>query len=261
MADDARKASLARRVGGTYLQVMRVYRGWWVDILLLSVVIFVPLGLIDAADAHAIESLGPAQDLKFIALSLGAGLIAASNVLGEVFLAGAIGLSLIHAKDGRPPSLRFLAGHLSYGRLIAVDLSYALVTLIGAALFILPGLAAFTLLALAGPIVEIEGRGVRAAFARSFRLVRIDFWLVFCVLFPIELFGGGIEQGFEHLIASWLGESFIVDGLTEAVSNIALAPLFAIAAALLTRRLIATAAGDAPSESHLKDLRPGQITP
>jgi len=251
-----RRPGLIRRAAAVYAQIARVYRSWWAEILLLALIVFVPLGLVDAAFADGVATLDPDHDLELLAMLSAAGLVAATGLLGEVFFAGTIGLSLAHAREGRPPPLGYIARRISYGRLIAVDLLYVLATVAGVLLLLLPGIAVFVLLALAGPAVELEERGVRSAFARSFRLVRSDFWLVFWVLMPIQIVGGAIGEGIEALAHGALGHGFLASGLAEAISNVALSPLFALAAVLLTTRLIALAEDDPPPRfDHLRGGR------
>ncbi len=77
---------------------------------------------------------------------------------------------------------------VNYRTLIAVDLIFGVAGRRSALLaFVVPGILVFVYLGLAAPVVEIEHRGVRAALARSFRLVRGHFWLVLAVLVPIEI--------------------------------------------------------------------------
>ncbi len=258
-ASDGRQESkgVFRQVGGIYAGVFRVYRAWWADILVLSLLIFVPLGLLGAADDHGIESIRSGEDFKLAALLVGALALSATALLGEVLLAGAIGLSLSHAEEGRPPRLRFIVGRLSYLRLIAVDLVFVAIIALGLVLLILPGLAAFGYLALAGPVVETEDRKFLDSFRRSFQLVRGNFWLVFLTLFPIELVGGSIEKGIERLCEFLIGHSFVAAGLSEALANVVLAPLFAIAVVLLTRKLILGEATALPGPA-LHELRAGK---
>ena len=70
------------------------------------------------------------------------------------------------------------------------------VALIGLALFVVPGVIIFTLWSLVGPVITIEDRSVRGAFARSWQLVRGHFWLtLLLVTLPLE-----IEQAALHAI-------------------------------------------------------------
>lgn len=241
-AREQKKSDRLNRLMGEAVDVIdgifHVYRAWWADILTLSLIIFVPLGLLGAADSHALESIGPGHDVKVLALIVGALAVTATGVLGEVFLAGAIGLSLTHAEDGRPPGIRFLTKHLKFGPLIVVDVLYVLSIAFGFVLLIIPGFAALVYFALAGPIVEIEQQGVKSAFRRSFRLVRGSYWLVFMILVPIEVLGESVRKGIEAACEALLGHSFIAVGLGEALAEVALSPLFAIAVVVLTRKMM-----------------------
>jgi|GEM_PF-351447 hypothetical protein len=253
-----RLKSLRAEIGEVFKGIFHVYRAWWAEIILLSMIIFIPIGLLDAADAQAIESIGPGHDFQLAALIVAALAVSATGLLGEVFLAGAVGLSLTHAEDGRPPSLGFIARRLNYFRLIAVDILFVLLVAAGFVLFIIPGVAGFIYLSLAGPVVEVEDQRIWASFKRSVQLVRGKFWLVFWVLFPIEVIGGSIQKGIEQLCEALLGHSFLVSGLGEALAEVALSPLFAIAAVLLTRRLIELKDGrrlEGPEPGELKPLR------
>ena len=59
---------------------------------------------------------------------------------------------------------------------------------------VVPGVLAFVWLGLAAPVVEIEHRGIRAAFRRSVELVRGKFFLVAFVLIPIEIAGDALTD-------------------------------------------------------------------
>jgi len=253
-----RLGALARRVGGTYLRIARIYREWWGAILLLGIVVFVPLGLLDAAAAQVDLDAGDLNSgIKVFALLVTAGLVTTTGLLGEVFFAGAMSLSLTHPEGERPPPLRHLARRISYARLILLDIAYVVIVAILLLLLIVPGVAAFVLLGLAGPAVELEERTVRGALARSFRLVRTDFWLVFWVLIPIELVGDAAGSFAEELAHHLLGDSFFSTWLSESVSNILLSPVFAIAAVLLATRLITAVDGSGPQIRSLR-VRQGE---
>ena len=80
---------------------------------------------------------------------------------------------------------------------------------------------------------------MRAAFARSARLVRGHFWLVFWVLVPIELVGDALTNLITDLADHLLGGSLLAEWLADTASNIVLTPFYAVAAVLLTLDLIA----------------------
>jgi hypothetical protein len=228
-----------KTVASFYLRIARTYGRWAPFLLLLGTIVFVPLGLIDAIGVHLeITSLDGDTGPEIVAVATATLALAGTGVIGEVFYSGAVAVALTHSHAGRPPSLREIAGRLRYRRLIGVDLLYTLIVSIGLLLFVAPGTAAFVWLGLAGPVVEIEGRGIRGAFARSIRLVRGRFWLVFWVLVPVELAGDSLADLATSLSHHLLGNSLPAEWFAESISNVLLTPIYAVAAVLLTIDLI-----------------------
>src|SRR5438552_3168370 len=130
---------------------------------------------------------------------------------------GAVALRLAPGPD---PSLREVAGGLSYGRLIAVDLLFGVAIAVGLVLLIVPGIIFFTWFALAGPIVELEGRGVRSALRRSRALVRGRFWTVLGVLVPITLASEAVADAVLPAAHSIVSSACFADWLGEAPANV-----------------------------------------
>ncbi len=238
---------LRHRVGSLYLGIARTYRVWASSILTLAVAVFLPLGLIDALVANVdVESLDLSSGFKIFAVMLAVGAITTTGLLGEVFFSGAVAVSLTNPENERPPRVRDIARRLRFGRLIGVDVVYVVLVAAGLLLFVVPGAILFVLLGLAGPVVELEERTVRSAFARSWRLVRGNFWFVFWVLVPVEVIGDALGEAVAGLVHTVLGHTFWASWLAESLSNIVLSPVFAIAAVLLTVELIAAKDGDGP---------------
>jgi hypothetical protein len=238
--------SFLHRVASLYGRIGRTYWSWAPSLLLLAVIVFLPLGLIDALSSSLdIDSLD-LNGIEIAALVAAISALTATSLIGEVFYSGAIAISLTHPQHEHPPSLREVARRLDYRRLIAVDLLYVLIVVVGMLLFFVPGVAAFVYLGLAGPVIEIEGRSVRGALARSWRLVRGRFWTVFAVFVPIELVGDAIGESAGHLVHDLLGDTFLATWLAESVANFIFSPIFAVAAVLLTLDLIAEQDGEAP---------------
>jgi hypothetical protein len=237
-----------RELGSIYARIGRTYRSWAPALLLLAAIVFVPVGLLDALTFHAdLESLDLEHGLQLLAAIAATSVITITALLGEVFYAGAVAVSLTHPEHGQAPPLREIAGRLNYGRLIAIDLVYGLVVTIGLVLLVAPGVAAFVWLGLAGPIVEIENRGVRGAFARSLQLIRHRFWTVLLVLVPIEIAGDAIVSAVADAVHGLLGHTLLATWLADAAGNILFTPFFAIAAVLLTLDLIAEKDGSGPA--------------
>jgi hypothetical protein len=239
--------SFPRRVGSTYGRIWRTYRAWASSLLGLALIVFLPLALLDALTMDVeLDSLDVTSGIKLAALVVAVGAITATGLLGEVFFSGAIAISLTHAHGEKPPPLREIARRLRYGRLIAVDLAYVGIIVVGVLLGFVPGLLAFVWLALSGPVVELEDRSAKGALARSIELVRGNFWLVLCVLLPIQVVGDGLGHLLASLVHNLFGDTFVATWLAEAVSDLALSPIFAVAAVLLTVELMREKDGTAP---------------
>jgi hypothetical protein len=236
-----------RRLLRVYARLGRVYLAWWPRLLALAVIVFVPLGFVDALlEQVDTSSLDVTSGFQVAALLSALAAITASGLFGEVFFSGAIAASLTHPRDEDSPRFLHLARHISYGKLIAVDILFVLMMVLGTVAVIVPGILVFVYLSLAGPVVALEKRGVWDGFRRSFRLVRGHFWMAAAVLIPIEIVGdavndaivGGAHHLFgHHLLAAWAG---------EAVGNIVTAPVASVAFVLLTLDLIRHHDGEAP---------------
>lgn len=239
-----------------YARIGLAYWRWAPSLILLAIAVFVPLGLLHAITISSeIGSFGVTPGFKLLA-AIGAVLaIAASGLIGEVFYAGAVAISLTHRHEGRTPSVREIAGMINYGSLIAIDLIYAALVAVGLAFFLVPGFIVFVWLGLAAPVVEIEQRGIRAAFVRSIQLVRGRFWTIALVLIPIELLGDGLTDLATSLTHGLFGSELICEWLADALANIAFTPFYAVAVVLLTVDLIREKGGGA--ELHPKPVAAG----
>jgi hypothetical protein len=235
------------RLAATYADIWRTYWGWMPSLLIFAVLVFVPLGLLDALSLQIdVDSLDLTSGVKVAALVFAVGAVTMTGLLGEIFFSGAIAISLTHPHGERPPRAREIARQIKYGRLIVVDVAFVAIVALGLLLGLVPGVLAFVFLGLAGPIVEIEERSAAAALRRSFQLVRGSFWLVLWVLLPIEVAGDAIGGGFANLIHHELGDTLLATWLAEAVSNAFLSPVFAVASVILTVELIGRKEGEAP---------------
>jgi hypothetical protein len=227
----SRRAELA----SAYLRIGRTYLRWAPSLLLLALIVFIPLGLVHAIAVQAeIGSFDVDSLVEVFAAAAAVITLALTGLIGEVFYTGAVAISLTHPHDGKPPTLRETARMVNYGPLIAIDLIYGLAVAVGLILFFVPGVLVFVWLALAAPVVEIEHHGVRAALARSVRLVRGKFLLVAAVMVPIELVGDVLTNLATELAHDLLGETLLSKWLADVLSNLAFTPFFAVAAVLLT---------------------------
>jgi hypothetical protein len=119
-------------------------------------------------------------DQANVPLLLFTGLTASGvSLLGTVFLSGFLGRLVGEAEHGKDrASVWQVARTLHWGRLVGADLLVVLAVVIGFVALVIPGLAAMTLLAVVGPVIEIEDRRVAGALRRSAHLVRRHFWTV-----------------------------------------------------------------------------------
>jgi hypothetical protein len=240
--------NLPRRVLALYRQIWQTYKAWSPEILILALIIFLPLGLINAFTVHVdLASLDLTSRIEVAAVFLAVAVLTTTGLLGEIFFSGAIALSLTHPHGEHPPPLRELARRIRYGQLVLVDVGFVVIVSVGLLLGVVPGVLAFVFLSLAGTVVEMEQRGAWDALKRSARLVHGSFWFVFWVIVPIEIAGDAIGQGVASLVHGLFGESFVGEWLAEGLADVVLSPIFAIGAVLLTVELIGRREGTAPA--------------
>jgi len=219
------------------------------------VLVFVPLGLLESLSLNAeLDSRDFGSGLAVVGIVAAALAIVGTSLFGEVFYSGVVAVFLTHG-GGEPPTLREVSRQLAYGRLIAVDLIFVAIVVAGLALLVVPGVLAYVWFGLAGPVVETERRGVRAAFARSRRLVRGRFWLVLAVVAPIELGSEAIGSLATAFSEQLLGHTLVAEWLAASLANVVITPVFAIALVLLTLALIAEKDGSGP-RLHSSPVRP-----
>jgi hypothetical protein len=236
-----------RRLLAVYARIGRTYWAWAPSLILMAAIVFIPLGLLDAL-LHLVDtdSLNVTEGFKVAAFLSALIAVTASSLFGEVFFSGAVAISLTHPEHERPPSMRQIARHISYGKLIAVDLIYVITITLGLFVFIIGSLIAFVYLTLAGPVVELEKHSVWGGFKRSFQLVRGHFWMVAAVVFPIEVLGDAVNNAMVALSHSIFGEGLLAAWAGESAANILTTPFFAVAVVLLTLDLIHHRDGSAP---------------
>jgi hypothetical protein len=140
--------------------------------------------------------------------------------VGVVFYAGVLDKVVGAHIHGHPDlTTREILRVIPLHRLAAADVLLAIAVVAGLALFVVPGVVAFTLWSLVGPIITIEDRAVGAAFRRSWQLVRPHFWITLClVTVPVQ-----VEQAVLHAVhyadvfAHPLLPAFLLNGLLGAV--------------------------------------------
>jgi hypothetical protein len=236
-----------RRLLGVYARLGRTYWAWAPTLLALAALVFIPLGFIDALlEQVNTSALNITEGFKVVALLGALAAVTASSLFGEVFFSGAIAASLTHPEEEERPSFRHLAGHISYGKLIAVDIIYVAFLILGAFVFFVGAFLVFVFFSLSGAVVELEKRGVREGFVRSYRLVRGHFWMVAAVVFPLEVVGDAINEALVNAAHHLLGHGLLAAWVGESAGNIITAPVFSVGVVLLTLDLMHHRDGEAP---------------
>jgi hypothetical protein len=242
-----------------YGRIGRVYCAWIGSLLVLAAIVFIPLGFVDALlEQIDTSSLDVSNGFQVAALLSALAAVTASGLFGEVFFSGAIAASLTHPEDEEQPGFLHLARHISYWKLIAVDILFVLMMVLGTVAFIVPAFLVFVYLSLAGPVVELEKRGVWDGFRRSFRLVRGHFWMAAAVLVPVEIVGDALNDALVGAAHNLLGHGLLAAWVGESVGNIVTAPAASVAFVLLTLDLIHHRDGVAPRLKRRPEAVPAQ---
>jgi hypothetical protein len=155
------------------------YRAHPRPIIGLAVVVFGTSAALDTLASRTIQDL-TGDRFGDVALTLLLGLLSGPlsfSTAGLVFYAAMLDRVVGHHLHGHDHvTVRGALRTLPWARLLVADVILVAATTIGAALFIVPGLIVFTLFCLVGPLVNIEGVGVAAAFRHSAALVRRAPW-------------------------------------------------------------------------------------
>jgi hypothetical protein len=223
--------------------------GW--RILAVAVVVCLVTALADIVVRDVV-------DRTSLPVALAADLSASSvTLLGAVFVSGFVSKLVGAGEAGRDsPSIREIARTLPWWRLIGADLLVALIVLLGAIAAVIPGLVAANLLALVGPVIEIEHTPVLAALRRSAHLVRRHFWTVaLLVLLPVLVASDLNTFAPEPLGVRSVLETLAVRGLAEGLAE----AVIGLIVVTLCRRLIALEpAADAAGGQQPRDQAPAR---
>jgi len=147
-------------------------------ILVVSIVVSAVTVAAELAADHLLDRADLATAL------VGALSTSALSLLGAVFLSGFL-CRLVsateHEKTGQAADgsrIRDVLRSLPWGSLILADLLATLIIVVGLVALIIPGLIAITLLAVVGPVIELEHQPAVAGLRRCVHLVRPHFWRV-----------------------------------------------------------------------------------
>ncbi|HUK68479.1 MAG TPA: hypothetical protein VLW50_06965 [Streptosporangiaceae bacterium] len=199
-------------------------RSFW-RIVAVAIVVSTAAALLETAAHDLVDRTNvPAAILA----DLGASSV---SVLGVVFLAGFLSRLVGEAENRQEhASISDVLRNLPWRRLICADLMVVLLVVVGLIALIIPGLIALNLLAVVGPVIEIEHRRVCDALRRSAHLVRKHFWGVFLLATLPVLIAGELPAAVPHSadlgrILEFLAIHGVAEGLIEAALGLVLVEL------------------------------------
>jgi hypothetical protein len=224
----------------TCRRVARVYREQAAFLLPVALLLFVPLGLLDAIGEHGgeIEADG-LEPGELAALLVAVVLQVTTATIGEVFYAGVAMTAVTESMEGRPraPVGRVMRT-LPYGRLIVVDVLFAVGLAIGLGLLVVPGLIFFARYILVAPVVELERGGVAYSFRRSRELARGHAVALLVLLGGLWLLTDALTSLLQDGGLWALGESLTADWAIAVVVGVAVTPIWAVAVCVVAWRLM-----------------------
>ena len=210
-------------VARVFEAIFAIYRDQFALLIPAALILFVPVALLTGAIFSG--TVGPLE----LALVLAVGAIAGYWFQGMVVEAARDIL------DGRRDhTLGSLLQSVVpvLGPLVIAGILAGIAVGIGYALLFIPGLFLATIWAVIAPVIVIERRGALESFGRSRELVRGHGWqvvAVIAILFLLQLLVTGVVR----LIVNNVDEGFLAYTLSELVVRLLLAPLSALAAAVL----------------------------
>lgn len=224
----------------TIRRAARVYVEQAAFLLPVALVLFVPLGLVDALGEHGGEIDADNLEVgELVAPAFAVALQVVTATVGEVFYAGVAMAAVTESMEGRArASIGRVLRTLPYARLIAVDLLFVIGLGVGLALLIVPGLIFFARYILAAPVVEIEHRGVTDSFRRSRALARGHALALLVLLGGLWLLTDGLTSALQDGGLWALGESFLADWAIAVMIGVVVTPLWAVTLCVAVWRLI-----------------------
>lgn len=224
---------------GVFARAIAALRKHWRPILAVALVVFVPLGLLEALDERFAEldsdELRTADAVAVLLVGLA---FAATELFGEIMLAGAIAAAVgdLHGHGG-PRSLGAVLRGIPYARLVAITAISVVAFVLGLVLFVVPAILFVAWFVLAAPVAEVEKLDVREAFARSRELSRGHVALVLGVLIPPAILFGAAGEAAQAAAEAALGEGLAGEWIGAIVAGVLTTTPWSLAAVSLVYEL------------------------
>jgi hypothetical protein len=210
-------------IGSVFSRIFSTYGSQFAVLIGIALIIFLPVavinGLILAGDVNAIG----------VAISFLVSLIAGAWYTGVVVSAAEDMLDgqRDHSiGDLLSSTTRFILA------LIAAGFLYAIAVGIGTILLVLPGIFIFVAFGLFAPAIVVEQKGVFEAFGRSWELVKGNWWRVFLILIVVFILVGIVHNIITAIFRA-IADSFVTLAIGEWIANALLAPVSALAIAII----------------------------
>jgi ABC-type multidrug transport system fused ATPase/permease subunit len=210
-------------VGRVFERIFEIYRDQFTLLIPAALIVFVPVallsGLISAGTPGPIELL----------------IVAAISTIATYWFQGMVVEAAQDILDGRRDhTIGSLVRSVTpvILPLIVAGILAGIAVGIGLLLLIVPGLFLLTIWAVVAPVVVLERKGAFDAFGRSRELVRGHGWQVFgviVVLFLLQFIVTAVIQA----IANGVSDSFAAYAMSDLIVRLLVAPLSALAAAVL----------------------------
>ena len=165
-------------VVAVYRDAARVYRTRFHRVVGTALVVLVP---VTALQVTVIElgRDGTRTTTGGVLVVVAALTLTGLNSFSSTFYAGVLDRTVGAVRGSYPErTIRAVFRDLPYRRLIAADLLFWALVVVGSVALVIPGLVVLTVFSIVGPVLLIEDRPVLDAFRRSARLVRPHFWRV-----------------------------------------------------------------------------------
>lgn len=184
-----------------YRSALRLYRLEPARVAGAALVLMVPPVVLGIGSGRLLDELrdGPLDDrlVLLLAVAVVAGVLTS---IGTIVYAGVLD-ELVGSvvRDDRRPSISEVVQDLPIWRLIGADLLVTLLIGIAAGLGVIPGFLLLTMLAIVGPVINIERARPRTAIWRSIQLTGRHLWLTMLAVGLPLLVEIGVHHWLLHL--------------------------------------------------------------
>ena len=232
-----------RGLGDILTAAFEIYKNNAAQLIVIVAVVVVPLQFV----SHLITGLALAAKKDKVVIGNITINTVATRSAGVIILAALIGLLIVvvttsalqaaitraaaQTTVGEPVDVAasYSFGLKRFGAVLGTSLLVGLVVVLGLILLIVPGVIFYTMLAVAIPVVVIEGKGATAAMSRSWALAKNNFWHVLGTIVVAGLIAGIISS----IIGVFGGHNWFLGWIFGSIGTIITAPFTAMVSVLL----------------------------